>query len=303
MILVKRIIPKNISAPQNLSRTLSDDDRILLPKSDLIFKRIFGAQKNADILRGFLESVLDLPPSEYKKLTIVDPHLQIEDPADKYGILDVKLNTLSGKSIDIEIQLLDTYEMRERIIWYLSKMVTEQVSKSDDYIVLKKVISILITDFRLIEENEDYHNCYHLYNPKNGSEFTDLIEVNTLELPKLPCIKDDTKLWEWLKFLTSTHKEEFTMLAQNNPDIEKAVGVLMELSADEQTRLLYESREKARWDEMARMRGSKAEGRAEGEKKKAIEVARKLLQRGIQTDIIVETTGLPPEKIANLGKE
>ena len=38
------------------------------------------------------------------------------------------------------------------------------------------------------------------------------------------------------------------MLATRSPQMRKAVGVLKELSADEQTRMLYESREMARRD-------------------------------------------------------
>ena len=38
------------------------------------------------------------------------------------------------------------------------------------------------------------------------------------------------------------------MLATRSPQMRKAVGVLKELSADEQTRMLYEKREMARRD-------------------------------------------------------
>lgn len=35
---------------------------ILLPKSDFIFKLIFGDERNADILQSFLKAALDIPP-------------------------------------------------------------------------------------------------------------------------------------------------------------------------------------------------------------------------------------------------
>jgi len=57
------------------------------------------------------------------------------------------------------------------------------------------------------------------------------------------------------------------MLATRSPQLEKAVGVLKELSADERTRMLAESREKARRDEASRVNWAKDEGRKEGEKK------------------------------------
>jgi predicted transposase/invertase (TIGR01784 family) len=52
------------------------DTQILSPRSDFIFKLIFGNQANADILAAFLRTVLKLPENEYETLTIVDPHLQ-----------------------------------------------------------------------------------------------------------------------------------------------------------------------------------------------------------------------------------
>jgi hypothetical protein len=51
---------------------------ILSPKSDFIFKLIFGDEHNVDILQDFLQAVLDLPVTEYKKIVIADPHLKRE---------------------------------------------------------------------------------------------------------------------------------------------------------------------------------------------------------------------------------
>ncbi|MCL2086358.1 MAG: hypothetical protein FWH05_02030, partial [Oscillospiraceae bacterium] len=57
--------------------------------------------------------------------------------------------------------------------------------------------------------------------------------------------------------------EEFTMLAEQNPQVEKTVVRLMELSADEKTRLVYESRHKMEWDNWARERAAVEKGRQE----------------------------------------
>ena len=158
----------------------------LSPKSDLIFKMIFGEEKNVDILTAFLKSVLNISIDEYQELKIVDPHLKIYTPNDKLGVLDIKIITKNGISIDIEIQIVNVPQMRERIVFYTSKMITEQISKGESYTNIKKVISIVITDYTLIKENSDYHNTYRLYDKKTGSEFTDVLEINTLELSKLP---------------------------------------------------------------------------------------------------------------------
>ena len=82
------------------------------------------------------------------------------------------------------------------------------------------------------------------------------------------------------------------MLAQRNAPLRKAVGVLMELSADEQTRLLYEAHEKARRDEMSRTQGAV--------KTREIEIARKLLALGVPVEKIIEATGLTRAEIESL---
>lgn len=255
--------------------------KYLTAKIDYVFKRIFGDKRNVEVLEAFLKAVLKIPEDEYKKLTIVDPHLKKDSGNDKLGILDVKVLTKSNNVIDIEIQVLNIKQMRERIIFYTSKMITEQISSSDKYNKIKRVISIIITDYNLITENDKYHNVYRLYDKDTSSEFTDLIEINTLELPKLPQKEDNSKLWYWLKFLKSNKEEEMKMLAAKDAGVEKAVCVLAELSQDEKERLLAESREKAYRDWQASMDGSFSDGEIKGKIEGKIEMVINLVSSNL----------------------
>ena len=82
------------------------------------------------------------------------------------------------------------------------------------------------------------------------------------------------------------------MLAQTSPQLGKAVGVLKELSADEQTRMLFEARENERRDWASRMGGARRDGRKD--------VALKLLKRNSPITEIMEDTGLTHEEIEAL---
>ena len=62
----------------------------LSPKTDIIFKLLFGDERSVELLTDFLKSVLRIPADEYDEVTIVDPHLLREYKGDKLGILDVK---------------------------------------------------------------------------------------------------------------------------------------------------------------------------------------------------------------------
>jgi len=160
------------------------DNKIsLLPvKSDFVFRLIFGDQRNVDILAAFLRSVLDIPNDEYDRLTIVDPYLKKESEDDKYAILDIKLHTVSGGIIHIEIQLRVLSDLAARTIYSQSKLVTEQMASGDKWSIIKRAITIIITDDIFVPEGDKYHHQFR-YRTKDGIEFTDLSEINTLEYP------------------------------------------------------------------------------------------------------------------------
>ena len=87
-----------------------------------------------------------------------------------------------------------------------------------------------LTDEDFLPNAKGYHHQFR-YRTIEGIEFADLVEINTLELRKLPSITDDTDLWDWTKFIKSNDEEEMDMLAEKSPLIGRAVGVLKKLSA------------------------------------------------------------------------
>jgi predicted transposase/invertase (TIGR01784 family) len=114
----------------------------LPPKSDVVFRLLFGDIRNVDLLSDFLKSVLTLPQDDLSEITIVDPHLLRKHPDKKLGILDLKAKTKSGKIIHLEIQLSDLPQMRERLIFYDAGLITNQIGAGEDYGVIKRVITI-----------------------------------------------------------------------------------------------------------------------------------------------------------------
>ena len=265
----------------------------LLPvTSDFIFKLIFGDQRNVDILAEFLKAVLDIPNNEYDRITIVDPYVKKESLDDKYGILDVKVHTKNGNIIHVEIQVCPIPEMKHRSIYFISKMVTEQMSSGRNHSDIKRSVSIIITSYTLVTENGHYHNQFRYRSDKDGVEFTNLTEINTLELSKLPQDEDNSELWYWMKFIKSDDEEVLNMLAQRTPQMSKAVGVLKELAADERTRMLYEQREIARRDMVSRMDGARRDER--------IIIALNAIEMNMSDEDIARLTGLAFDEIKNI---
>jgi predicted transposase/invertase (TIGR01784 family) len=197
---------------------------------------------------------------------------------------------------------------------------------------VNRVVSIVIADGKLIKdkdkdkdkENPRYHHRFILYDRVADVKFTDLLEVHTLELTKLPTTADGTALYDWAKFIAAKTEEELKVIADRNQTVSRAVVKLRELSADERARDLYERREKERRDTAMFLRDAerrglaegmakgvaegraegiaegRTEGRAEGETSKAFAIARNMFKRGRHIDEVIEDTGLTREEAESL---
>lgn len=268
-------------------------NRIILPvKRDVVFKIFFADERNIEFLTDFLKSALTIPTEEYDEVLIVDPHLIREHPTDKLGIIDVKLKTVSGKTIHVEIQVAPLPQMRERIAYYDAKMITEQIGKNERYKDIKQVISIVITEDEFIQNSPNYHHRFTMYDSINRIELTDIVEVHTLELCKIQAAADDSRLCYWMEFIKAEGEIELEAVAQRDPLIKKAVARLMELSADEKTRFLYEAREKERMDMESREEDARAEG--------VMSVAKNMITDGEPVEKIMRYTNLSRTEVEAL---
>ena len=294
-------------------------------KSDIIFKLLFGNELNRNLLIKFLMAVLNLPLDEYTDIQISDPQIKRKYKGDKLSILDVKVTTTTGKVINIEIQVHVTSEMRERIVFYNAKMMSEQLGSGDDYDSIKKTINIVITGEIFIYEHDKYHDKFTIYSAETKTQFSDIVEIHTLELPKLPKVSDGTDLCDWLEFINADSEKELKMLAQRSPQMKDPVDKLLELNQDADARALFEAREKQRRDnrainkEMIRRATQEAmekgwqkgmqkgiqegrqkgiqEGRQEGRQEGVFDVAKNLLEMNMPVEDIAKATGLAIEEI------
>ena len=265
-------------------------DAPFLPvKYDIVFRLFFADERNLEFLQSLLKSILRLPEDEYDHLEIVDPHLLRDVVDDKLAILDIKLYTKSRGIIHIEIQLQVTKEFVKRILYYDAKLISEQVKDGENYDKIRQVISILITDDKFIKQSSRYHHRFTLYDADAGVEFTDLLEVHSVELPKLPEDVDGTKLYDWACFIRADTEEELDNISKRNPEIERAANKLREISADKEARKLYERRLKALRDKAMFEREAENRGREEGREEGLQEGRQEGRQEGVQNTLLALT--------------
>jgi predicted transposase/invertase (TIGR01784 family) len=289
------------------------NDEIVSPLYDFAFSQIFGTQRNIANTRAFLKALLDIPESDYDRLTVVSPFLKRRFRHDKMGIVDLKLSTKSGRVIHIELQVDKEADMRSRIMYYAARLLSDQLNWGENYGELRQVISIVICDHVLLDEEKSYINAYEMRN-RGSKSFTNLIQIVILELPKLP-ETGDSGVWPWLKFFTCKSKEEFEMLANDYPELKEAVYCAKRMSLRKWVRqLLFEIQirqmdrraiEKQRQIDLAEslakgLEEGRAEGHAEGHAEEKYAIAKKLKDRGRPLSEIAEDTGLSVEEVEKL---
>ena len=273
-------------------------DNFISPLEDFAFKQIFGEKRNIDNTRAFLKTVLNFPDEEFGSLSVKNPVLSRMFRKEKSGIVDIKLEAKSGKIFHIELQVQKRAYMRSRVLYYGARLVGDQLKWSEKYKKLHHVISIVICDHVLLNEEDAYMNIYELKNEKNRS-FTDLLKVVIIELPKLP-EEEDSAIWPWLRFLKCKAKEECEMLARKYPQLKKPVRCAERMGLIESIRDYYFHRNLAKEDERMLHLQWKLDGIEEGETKQKLTIAQNLLAEGSTPEFVQKITGLSLDEIAKL---
>ena len=207
---------------------------MLSPLNDFVFAELFGNQRNIDNTIGFLKTFLDVPQDDYERLKVESPFLRRLFRRHKMGIVDLKLSTKSGKIIHIELQVDKAKNMKDRVLYYICRLIGDQLSWGDDNNKLHQVISVVICDHNMLEEESYYLNRYKLKSENNNC-FTNKLNLVTIELPKLTEV-EDSDIWHWLKFLKCKKKEDFEMLGKRYPDLEKPIFCAKKMSFFEKWR-------------------------------------------------------------------
>lgn len=282
------------------------NESFVSPLEDFAFKQIFGEQQNIDNTKAFLKTLLDVPEEDYSKLTVVNPNLGKIIRRGKTGVVDIKLTTKSGRIIHIELQVEKRANTRNRISYYSSRQLSDQLKWGDDYDKLHQVISIVICNHNLLEEEDGYVTEYGFKNDKNRS-FTKLQRLIILELPKLP-ETEDSAIWPWLQFFKCKTKEDFEMLAKKHPELKKPINYAKKMSLFEQWRDIRFHRNLQKVDDRMLLLQWKieghaeghAKGHAEGQKAEKLNAARNALAEGLTAEVVQKITGLDLETIRGL---
>jgi predicted transposase/invertase (TIGR01784 family) len=125
------------------------------PKTDYVFKRIFGAVEHKALLIALLNHMLELD-GERRILDVrhLSPEQRISVEELKLSIVDVKCTDASGRHFVVEMQVLNVEGFEKRVVYNASKAYVMQLGNADGYPLLCDVVGVTICNFNLWPERD-----------------------------------------------------------------------------------------------------------------------------------------------------
>ena len=138
---------------------------------DWAMKRLLRNKANFAVLEGFLTTLLN------RKIVIrklLESESNQEEEFDKYNRVDILAEDCDGELILIEVQNNNEYAYFQRMLFGVSKLVTEYINRGEGYDNVRKVYSINIVYFSLGHGKD---TVYH-----GKTEFVGMHDGDILEL-------------------------------------------------------------------------------------------------------------------------
>lgn len=283
-------------------RSMNDN----LIRFDWAMKRLLRDKSNYVVLEGFLSTLLE---DDLHICRFLESESNQQDADDKFNRADMLVEDSKGRLLIIEVQNNRELDYFHRMLYGVSKTISEYINLGDDYEKVRKLYSINIVYFNL-GQGKDY--VYHgktifrgLHNPDDvlqlsvrqrelfvGKDAGDIFpEYYVLRVNDFDTVAK-TPLDEWIQFLKTGRIEE-DATAKGLPEAREKLRVDCLPPADRQA---YKRDMEALRYQRSVIKTGWYEGRAEG----ILETARNLKKLGMDATLIAQATGLSADEIAAL---
>ena len=254
---------------------MSNDDLIPDPMSDLFTATLWSAPKNEPLLRSFINGTLtNAGMRQIVEAKVLNPFNIKEFVVSKSIVLDVRVKDESERFFDIEVQTSGHLAFPNRILDYWADTYSSQLARGLDFVSLRPVISIILTEFPIFPQLKNIHNVFEIRSRENPEvlltdhlqiHFLRISEVQKHRLSRLEGIHRD--LCDWLNFFAFAGEKsegEMAALTSDNPIIQEAYAELQRFYADGEAREKIREARRFLRDYEIGMGASRAEGKAEG---------------------------------------
>ncbi len=244
------------------------------PKTDFIFKRVFGSEPHKHLLIELLNTLLELDEGRLiTDLSYLGPEQKVPLPEMKLSVVDVKCVDQRGVRYVVEMQLLNVQGFEERVIYNASKAFTMQLRTAEDYRHLRGVVGVTICDFSLWPDFPapaapavPMLSRWRMQEQHTGIRGLPQVQYVFLELPKYAAGPHPIELVDkWALFFREAENLEVIPPELDEEPFREAFEIARMAQLSEAEYELYEQSKMAEQDARGALGLARAEGRAEGE--------------------------------------
>ena len=284
-------------------------------KHDQVFKAIFCHPKNNDLLKRLIEDALQ---KEINIIKIFPPEIIKKNIYVKGKTLDVLIKS-EGEIINLEINSSYYANLHRRNASYIFSKYAEEVKVGTSYSKMSNYVQINLTSG--LGMCGEVKKEYTLADLKTGDKFVDnlvIIEFN-IDKIKYMCYNDDIEEYKFIAAL-DCDKEELKKLCKGDKSMEKYERQVNELNKDiEFSTFLTEEEDVEKlkntlldeaYDEGLEkgtnqgikqgLKQGLKQGIEQGMTTSKLEIAKKMIEKGIDKKSILEITGLNAKEIEDL---
>ena len=273
-------------------------------RNDDVFKIALGKNENVHLLKDFLQAILKRKITNIVVKTEVTLDKTVKNS--KECRLDLLAEIDNKEQINVEIQNSNRYNTVSRSLYYGSTLYRNSLKEGEDYNKAKRTVVIMILDYNEFKDGT-YHEVARMKRDYNNEIITDKVEYHYIQLPKfietVKEIKTDEEMW--IAYISNQlDKDEKGELIRMKKSIEEINAIVDEVMNDKDVYDALTIRELNEYDRKAALSYAKekgeAEGRAEGERKTKIEMAKLMLKDNKDVEEIKKYTGLTEEELENI---
>lgn len=280
-------------------------------KNDIIFKAFFSRKGNEKYLIDFLNAILKI---EITKIQVKEEvNLEQLSTTEKGGRLDIQAILNDGMIVNIEMQMKNLNDIEQRNDIYEAKTISRYFPRGGEYKKAKEVIAIYILNYNLFGFDDYILDTVKVLNKHRDYQVNSISKEYYIQLPKFresnPDMND--KLNQWLAVIDDEDRGRIEMAKAKNKIIEEAEVEIKYFTADEEARYLADLRDMWESDRNSEIGDAEERGKEErnkgtvsknGKKENQLEIAKKLLNIGMDVKEIAKITELEVKEIEELIK-
>ena len=223
-------------------------------KIDSCFKKVFGTEKNKDILISMLNHLIvfedDVNITDVSFLkTSQDPDLAYK----KQSIVDIMCQDQYGRQFIIELQVAERAGFEKRAQYYAAKAYSSQLGAGENYHELKQVIFLAFTNYIVFEGKQAFKSDHVILDKDTYARDLKDFSFTFVELPKFTKTFDELEsaLDYWCYFFkrsNQTTEQELEKIAQSYPSVGRAYQEVNQYNWSEEEYRGYERDLKNRRD-------------------------------------------------------